>query len=155
MPEAGQAQPHGPLSAALERWLCRRGFYLPRIRRLCRWLIVFALGSLALGLLLLPWLAWPVWLGVGAALSAWNFFSLAQFVQDVFPQNGQNQGSQRKILLGQLFRSNLRLFISGILIYTSLVAGAANPFALLAGLSTTVIAAPALFLAGQQTPDKM
>ena len=56
------------------------------------------------------------------------------------------KAAARRLLLGQLLRSNLRLFITGFFVYTALVAFRASPFALAAGLSAAVLILPVLFL---------
>lgn len=132
----------------VDRWLWRRGFAAGPVRTGARALILLAAALLAAGLALSPLTAWPFWLGAGAALSAWNFYSLALFVQRAFPTGNDGAASSsiaRRLLLGQLLRSNLRLFITGFFVYTALVAFRANPFALVAGLSAAVLILPVLF----------
>lgn len=131
----------------VDGWLWRHGFAAGPVRTGARVLILLAAALFAAGLMLLPLTAWPFWLGVGAALSAWNFYSLALFVLRAFP--GGNNGAApaaRALLLGQLLRSNLRLFITGFFVYMALVAFHANPFALAAGLSAAVFVLPVVFV---------
>lgn len=133
----------------VDRWLWRRGFRAEPVRVVTRSLFLAAAALLALGALALPLARWPFWLGAGAALSAWNFYSLAFFVQRAFPRptaEDPDPAASRALLLGQLLRSNLRLFITGILVYMALVVFRANPFALVAGLSAAVLMIPALLL---------
>lgn len=133
----------------LDRWLWRRGFAAGPVRTGARVLILLAAALLAAGIVLLPLAAWPFWLGVGAALSAWNFYSLALFVQHAFPsgnEGGAAFSTARRLLFGQLLRSNLRLFITGFFVYTALVVFRASPFAVAAGLSAAVFILPVLFL---------
>ena len=132
----------------VDRWLWQRGFPDGPVRTVIRNLVLVSTGLLILGTLLLPLIHWPFWLGVGAALSTWNFYSLAVFVQRAFPRPGagSSTNASRAFLIAQLLRSNLRLFITGILVYISLVVFRANPFALVAGLSATVCMIPALLL---------
>lgn len=133
----------------VDRFLWRRGFQAGPVRHVARALILTSAGLLALGALLLPLLRWPFWLGVGAVLSAWNFYSLAFFIQHAFPFATEGQAAasaSRGLWLGQLARSNLRLFITGFLVYMALVVFRANPFALVAGLSAAVFMMPVLLL---------
>lgn len=133
----------------VDRWLWRRGFASGPVRTGARALILLAAALLAAGLVLSPLVTWPWWLGVGSALSAWNFYSLARFVLCAFPSGNEGAGTSgaaRRLLFGQVLRSNLRLFITGFFVYMALVAFRANPFALAAGLSAAVLVLPALFL---------
>lgn len=144
--------PLHPLSLAVcfvDRRLWRRGFGPGPVRSGARTLILLAAALLAGGGALLPLTTWPFWLGAGAALSAWNFYQLALFVLRAFPsgnEGGANSPAARRLLLGQLARSNLRLCITGFLVYISLVVFHANPWALAAGLSAAVLVTPFLFL---------
>lgn len=133
---------------SVDHWLWRRGFGPGPVRSAARTLILLAAALLTAGAALLPFTAWPFWLGAGAALSAWNFYQLARFVQYAFPsgnEGGANSSAARRLLVGQLVRSNLRLFITGFFVYMALVVFHANPFALAAGLSAAVLVLPFLF----------
>lgn len=121
--------------------LQQRGFTIKSIRFVMVSIILASLFLFCTGLLSAYFIAWPFWLGVGALLSAWNFYSLASFVQQRFMPNHPGQ-----FIAFQLIRSNLRLFITGIIVYISLVECGASPFALVAGLSLTVIMVPLLLL---------
>lgn len=141
----------------VDRFLWRRGFQAGPVRRVARALILASAALLVLGALLLPLTAWPFWLGVGAALSSWNFYSLAFFIQHAFPFGAEGQeaaGASRGLWLGQLVRSNLRLFITGFLVYMALVVFRANPFALVAGLSAAVLMMPALLVIRRGPRDR-
>jgi len=113
----------------------------------------------------LPFAFWPFWLGFGALLSAWNFYSLARGVLAFLPvlaassRQAEEEGedakartgaASRTFLMVRIFQSNLRLFITGILVYSALVVWHASPFALAAGLSLAVIVAPVLLLTGRR-----
>lgn len=67
----------------------RRGAGAHRARAL----ILLAAALLTAGIVLLPLAAWPFWLGMGAALSAWNFYSLALFVQHAFPSGNDGRAA--------------------------------------------------------------
>ena len=85
------------------------------------------------------------WLAFGAVLSSWNFFSLAYFVQGAFARLSVS-GQTQIFVGGQLFWSYLRLFITVFLVYIAVVKFKANPFAILGGLSLTVVTMPILLL---------
>ncbi len=88
----------------------------------------------------------PVWIFLGNILTFWNFFFLAIFIQKIFNSNKLNINFTRKFILIQILISNLRLFITGILMYSALVLWNANPFALAIGLSIPLITIPFLLL---------
>lgn len=69
----------------IEKYLWQRGFRNATVRRIALVLLVMSATLLVLGVLILPLTSWVFWLGAGAALSAWNFCSLADFVQRFFP----------------------------------------------------------------------
>lgn len=147
------ARPYFPFSLQpvyyVDRWLWRHGFAAGPVRVGARALILLAAALLTTGVILFPLASWPFWLGAGVALSAWNFYSLALFVLRAFPTGnagGAASSAARRLLLGQLLRSNLRLFITGFFVYTALVAFHASPLALAAGLSAAVFILPVLFL---------
>lgn len=149
MSERAPSSPVWPPARAVDRWLWRRGFGPGPVRGCARALILLAAALSLAGTLLLPLIAWPFWVGAGAALSAWNFYHLALFIQRAFPsgsEGGANSPAARRLLAGQVFRSNLRLFITGIFVYMALVVFHANPFALAAGLSAAVLILPVFFL---------
>ena len=137
----------------VDRWLWRQGFDAGPVRSGARTLMLLAAALLAVGTALLPLMTWPFWLGVGALLSAWNFYHLALFVLRTFPSSfpagskgGASSPAARRLLVGQVLRSNLRLFITGFFVYMALVVFHANPFALAAGLSAAVLILPVFFV---------
>jgi hypothetical protein len=132
--------------------LRRLGFVPGPVFLTARALILLALFLAVAGTLLLPVTAWFFWLAAGAVLSAWNFCSLAFFLQRFFTGGAEAPVSPGKVLRGQLFRSQLRLFITGILLYTSLTIFQANPVALLIGLSASVLVIAGLALRGTPFP---
>ena len=88
----------------------------------------------------------PLWIFFGSILTFWNFFFLAIFIQKIFNSNKLNINFTRKFVFAQILISNLRLFITGILMYSSLMLWNANPFALVIGLSIPLITIPLLLL---------
>ncbi len=129
---------------AVDAFLYRRGFARGPVRLLARTLILLAALLLALGLAFLPLASWPFWLGAGAVFAAWNFFSMAHFIQRFFFHAAATQAGTKNLMAGQIIRANLRLFITGIFLYTALMHWGANPFALVAGLSLAVLTIPFL-----------
>ena len=130
-----------------DRRLWRRGFIHAPLRRAVRNLFFFSLLLFVAGLLALPWGSAVFWAGVMAMLSFWNFYTLALFIQHVLPasmpeadKNGA--GRARIVKKGLLIRTQLRLFITGIFVYTALVFFQASPIALAVGLSTAMIIIP-------------
>ncbi len=130
--------------------LSRQGFSAP-LRRVSLALVSLSLALLLFGCVLLPWVSWPLWLGVGAGLSAWNFLSMAFFVQAAFRRAAPGRNISRKLLWTQILGTNLRLFISGILIYVLWVIFSANLLALMLGLSLTVLLIPLCFFSGTRS----
>lgn len=82
-----------------------------------------------------------------SVLSFWNFYTLALFIQHALPASipgdDRNGNSRARIVKkGLLVRTQLRLFITGIFVYTALVFFQASPIALAVGLSTAMIIIP-------------
>jgi hypothetical protein len=132
--------------------LSRLGFRPGPVFLAARALILLAFVLSVGGALLLPLTAWLFWLAAGAVLSAWNFCSLAFSLQRFFPGGAAVPVSPGKMLRGQLFHSQLRLFITGILLYASLTIFHANPVALLIGLSSAVMVITVLVARGTPFP---
>ncbi len=129
------------LTTGLDKKLQARGFNIKSIRFLMLAIILVSVFLFCVGVISAYFVQWPFWLGVGAVLSAWNFYSLASFVLQRF-----STAQPHQFVLPQLIRSNLRLFITGIIVYIALVECGASPFALVAGLSLTVVMTPVLLL---------
>lgn len=129
----------------IDKFLWKRGFAAGPVRKITRALFLTTGVLLIIGLLCLPWSRWPFWLAFGAALASWNFFSLAYFVQAAFARIAQD-GQKQTFVGGQLLRSYLRLFITVFLVYMTVIKVGANPFAIVGGLSLTVIIIPILLL---------
>lgn len=85
---------------------------------------------------------WFLWVFCGALLTFFNFFFMASFVQKMLYSNKLNIKQPRSFLIKQIFLSNFRLFISGILLYSLLVLLRADPFALLIGLTIPLAVIP-------------
>lgn len=86
------------------------------------------------------------WIFLGGILSFWNFFFLALFIQKYFNSKMLGTNMDKFLPYGQILVSNLRLFLTGILLYVFLVQWNANPIALLIGLSVPVATIPILLI---------
>ena len=131
----------------VERMLWQRGFVQPRLRVATRNLLIFSGIFLLLGAGLVPWSFQVLWAGVAAVLSAWNFYTLARFIQCFVPAampEGDKKGAATSHVVkkGLLLRTYLRLFITGFFVYVALVQFQASPAALAAGLSASVTIIP-------------
>ena len=131
----------------VERFLWRRGFVQPALRAATRDLFIFSAIFFGLGAALLPWTLDGLWAGVAALLSAWNFYTLALFIQHALPavipeSDKKGMATARVVKKGLLLRTYLRLFITGFFVYVALVQFQASPAALAAGLSAAVTIIP-------------
>ena len=131
----------------VERMLWRRGFVQPQLRVAVRNLLIFSMIFFALGLALLPWMEAAVWAGMAALLSCWNFYTLARFIQSFMPAampEGDKKGraTAHVVKKSLLFRTYLRLFITGLFVYVVLVHFQASPAALAIGFSVPVTIIP-------------
>ena len=131
----------------VERFLWRRGFIHAPLRAATRNLLIFSGIFLLLGAVLVPWSLQMFWAGVAAVLSAWNFYTLALFIQHAMPAvipAGDKNGlaTARVVKKGLLLRTYLRLFLTGFFVYFALVQFQASPVALAAGLSASVTIIP-------------
>ena len=129
------------------RWLWRRGFLHAPLRRAMRNLFFFSWALLLLGIVLLSVTRNIFWAGIMALLSCWNFYTLAKFIQCIMPasipaQDKDGAQTARVVKKGLLFRTYFRLFITGLLVYISLVTFHAEPVALAAGLSVSIVIIP-------------
>ena len=131
----------------VDRFLWRRGFFSASLRTAIRNLffcsaIIFSAGAVGL-----PWNDFFFWTGTASFLSCWNFYTLALFIQQAVPASipaadRYGEASARVVKKGLLLRSQLRLCITGFLVYIAVVVFQASPAALAAGLSATVVIIP-------------
>ena len=131
----------------VERFLWRKGFVQAPLRAATRNLLIFSGIFLFQGAALLPWTTQVAWAGVSSVLSAWNFFTLALFIQHAMPAvipEGDKNGlsTARVVKKGLLLRTYLRLFLTGFFVYVALVQFQASPASLAAGLSASVTIIP-------------
>lgn len=137
------------LNDHLEGALWKKGFPQGLARDALRLTILFAIVLIVVGTIFLPVSTKIFWAGFGTVLAAWNFYSLSHFILHRLPrtaQEGSGESERKSFFTGQLLRSNLRLFITAILLYVALVVCEADIFSLLAGLSVIVLIIPAILL---------
>ena len=131
----------------VERQLWRKGFVHAPLRTALRNLLIFSAVFFAFGAALVPWTVNVFWAAVAAVLSAWNFYTLARFIQSAMPAvmpEGDKKGiaTARVVKKGLRLGAYLRLFITGFFLYIALVQFQASPAALAAGLSASVTIIP-------------
>ena len=131
----------------VERVLWRRGFIHAPLRAATRNLLIFSGLFFLFGAALVPWSMEGFWAGVAALLSAWNFYTLALFIQHALPavipeSDKKGMATARIVKKGLLLRTYLRLFLTGFFVYLALVQFQASPVALAAGLSASVTIIP-------------
>jgi hypothetical protein len=121
----------------LNVWLYRRGVRRAILREVLRFQIAVCLALLAAGLVLWPVAArigcWIGWIGAGAALSAWSFFSLTKLAP-------QFMIGQYTLAMGVAFflRSQGRLLVAAVLLAAAIGWAKAPPWALLLGFSLSL-----------------
>ena len=131
----------------VERFLWRRGFIHAPLRAATRNLLIFSGFFFLFGAALVPWGMDGFWAGVAAVLSAWNFYTLALFIQHALPavipeSDKKGMATARIVKKGLLLRTYLRLFLTGFFVYLALVQFQASPVALAIGLSASVTIIP-------------
>ena len=123
------SRPWRRLDTALER----RGFATPIRRILLSSLMVGVLCTLG-GLI-----GWQnnkalLWFGLFVLISTWNFWGLASFINKMISK-GWSKNIQFRLFLG----FQLRLFLTGIFVYIALVHWYAPLYAVLSGLSVSLV----------------
>lgn len=87
-----------------------------------------------------------LWIFLGGILSFWNFFFVAIFIQKYFNSKLLGTKTDKILPFGQILISNLRLFITGFLLYIFLTQWNAHPIALIIGVSIPVATIPILLI---------
>ena len=131
----------------VERILWRRGFVHAPLRAATRNLLIFSALFLLFGAMLAPWCDQLLWAGIASVLSAWNFYTLALFIQHAMPavvpaEDKKGRATASVVKKGLLLRTYLRLFITGFFVYVALVQFQVSPVALAVGLSASVTIIP-------------
>jgi|GEM_PF-6027292 len=73
------------------------------------------------------------WFGVAALFSSWNFWALAKLIHQRI-SNGWSKNLAARLILG----THIRLFLTGIFVYSAFMLGKASLFVLLGGLSLSM-----------------
>ncbi len=128
-----------------DNYLNSKGLTKPIIK-IIKFNAIFISFCLIFSFLIFSHAPWFFWIFIAATLSFWNFFFLAITVQKSIYFNKINSKNTKNFIIKQIFLSNLRLFISGILLYTFLVRWNANPFALVVGLAIPLFSIPILLV---------
>jgi len=118
----------------LNAWLYRRGVRQALLRNVLRFQITVCLVALAAGLIVWPVAAWVFWIGMGAALSVWNFFSLTKIAPLFIVKK---YTLTRAVVF--FLRSQGRLLVTIAVFGMALVWCEAPIWALLAGFSTSLV----------------
>lgn len=129
----------------IDNYLSTKGFSLT-IQRVIKFNIYILCILLLISCISIATTPWFLWVFCGALITFFNFFFMALFVQKVLYSNKLNIKQPRTFLIKQIFLSNFRLFISGILLYSLLVILRANPFALVIGLTIPLAVIPTIVL---------
>ena len=134
----------------VDRHLWRKGFIHAPLRRAARNFFLFSAMLFLAGTMLLPATDAMFWCGGASLLSFWNFYTLSCYVLHALPSSipGEDKGGAARASIvkkGLLLRTQLRLFITGILVYVSLVFFQASPVALGAGFAMILVILPAVF----------
>lgn len=87
-----------------------------------------------------------LWIFLGGILSFWNFFFMAIFMQKYFNSKLLGTSTDKLLPFGQILTSNLRLFLTGFLLYIFLKHWNADPVALCIGLSVPMATIPILLI---------
>lgn len=123
---------HTPIHI-LDEQLWRRGFKDPRLRGVARRGVLATALAFCIGIPLAFFSPFLFWFGVGSLLAVWNFCALTRWVAKILP-SGWSSGT----LTALLVHTNIRLFITGICLYISIVSCKAPVLALLTGLTVIV-----------------
>lgn len=91
-----------------------------------------------------------LWIFLSGILSFWNFFFVAIFIQKYFNSKLLGTNTDKILPFGQVLISNLRLFITGFLLYIFLTYWNADPLALLIGVSIPVATIPILLICNKK-----
>ena len=121
----------GSLDHRVEAWLFGRGLVNQGARGLVKSQLYVALAGSAASLIVAPW--WGLGFAAGAILATLNFFFLARVIQELVHVR---KGAVSALLFGFYFR----LILTGAALYLLIVWGEVSAVALLAGLTTVVVA---------------
>lgn len=117
----------------VEQHLYRRGFTAAPVRRLMAVQMIVAAVFVLAGLPLAFVSVWPLVFGIGAALAAWGFWSVARTAQAYIGREFTRQAAFRMFL-----NFNLRLCLTGVALFVLIVKLHAPLLPLVAGLTFAV-----------------
>ena len=123
----------GTLLHKTEHWLYQRGFSAAPVRKLMAVQILVSAAFVGAGLPLLVWSVWPLVFGIGASLAACGFWHVARIAQAHIRQAFTMQTALRLFL-----NFNLRLCLTGAVLFVLIVKLHAPLLPLMAGLTFTV-----------------
>jgi hypothetical protein len=131
----------------IDVFLWKKGFIYTPIRAVARNLFLFSSFIFLVGICLFSWSEQVFWAGSFCMLFSWNFYTIALAVIHLMPiaipSSDRNAVVTAHVVKkGLLIRSQIRLFITGIFVYSALVTFQASRVALVAGLSSAVIIIP-------------
>ena len=121
----------------LERWFWQRNIREALVRTVLSWQICIIFLSLVTGGASIPFWdggRWLLWFGCGGMISAWNFYALARFVQNMIPK-----GWSVSSLVLLLVNVNVRMILSGGILFAAFVWGNAPLSALFLGIATILV----------------
>jgi hypothetical protein len=121
------------LRGGIERRLVLSGFVSPALRGILSALVLTAGAACAAGTALFVWNPAPAAFGAGAAISVFNFWHVARFVQA-----HMSEDFTVALHLRLFFGFCARLALTGVALYLLLVPCGLPAVALLMGLSSTV-----------------
>ncbi|KUJ95898.1 MAG: ATP synthase I [Desulfonauticus sp. 38_4375] len=114
----------------VEKFLYQRNFKVEGVRKLVRNQIYLSLGGIVLTL---PFFSsWWLEFSIGSLLGLFNFYFLAKLIQELVY-------IKRGAVAALLFQFYLRLFITGIVLFITIVYLKADIIALLGGLSIVLL----------------
>lgn len=119
---------------SVDRWLWRRHFRDPLLRGPARRGILITAFALVAGGLLAFRTDALFWFGVGSLLAVWNFCALTGWTLRLLAAGWSRSG-----LISLLLHTNIRLFLTGFLLYICIVWCKASLFPLITGLTLVVI----------------
>ncbi len=124
----------------LNGWLWRRGFDIPAIRRMMLWQCIFAIASLLVGCVLLPWTQVPLAFTAGLCIFLNIFWGIARHIMRL-----SLTAYSMALFAGFLLRMGLRMAITAVVLYILLVTLKASPLALVSGVAVSTAVALGAF----------
>lgn len=111
--------PVNKIKQKIERFLYKKGFTEAPLRAIILAQLALLAVTFTAGIILLYFSAWLLWFFLGAALLAFNFWSMSRFLLEQLPG-----GYSRAFLRGQLIRFFGRILLTGIVLAAAITFGA-------------------------------